>query len=195
VPGDRLDQTLVADTTESAGDPTVFYIGAYAADRGRWADHESAVGRMRGLAQSQLAAGDSTKARFTEAASQALEAYALWKHGQTAEAAAQLERALPSATGHGPEFGVNAAIRWTLATLYLEAGRPRDAERYLASFLNDPLASYQLGKVYEELGDYAKARDSYAFCLTSWRDADPELQPKVQEVRAAVQRLTSAIKE
>jgi hypothetical protein len=91
--------------------------------------------------------------------------------------------------------GVNASIRWWLGTLYLEMGRLPDAERAFRSFYPDPLAAYHLGKVYEELGEFSKAREAYVLFVVGWQDADAELQPKVQEARAAVQRLTSAIKE
>ena len=196
VPADRLDSELTFEKAGSFGNPfAVFYAGAYAADRARWEEHEKALAWLRGEAQRALEAGDSTGARFVVGEALALEGYRHWKEGRREEAARILETAQRQATGHGPEGGLNATLRWWLGKLMLELRRTRDAERYFASFRPDPLASYQLGKIYEELGDFAKARESYALFGLGWKDADPELQPMVAEARAAVQRLTSAIKE
>ena len=86
---------------------------------------------------------------------------------------------------------MNAAIRWWLGDLLLEMGRPQEAARYFESFWNDPFAGSRLGPIYEQLGERAKAREAYALVALAWKDADPELQPRVREARAAVQRLAS----
>jgi len=195
IPAERLDRVLAPSAADSNPDFSVFFVGAYAAEQGRWFDHAEALAGMRGLSQLQLVEGDSTGARVAEAAAKALEGYAAWKRGEVEEAASLLEATRPRATGHGPERPINLTIRWWLARLYMEAGRWREAERYLASFRVDPLAAFELGKVYEELEEYAKARESYQYFLTAWAEADPELQPKVEEARAAVGRLTSVIRE
>jgi len=38
--------------------------------------------------------------------------------------------------------------------------------------------------LYDAKGNVAKATDHYQKFVDLWRDADPELQPKVREVRA-----------
>ena len=196
VPAERLGSELTAATAESSGNHfAVFYAGAYAADRARWEEHGKALTWLRGEAQRALGAGDSTEARFMEGEALALEGYRHWREGRTEEATRVLETAERQATGHGPQSAVNATLRRWLGKLMLELGRTRDAERYFASLWPEPLASYQLGKIYEELEDFGKARQSYAHFLLAWKDADPELQPKVQGARAALQRLTSAIRE
>jgi hypothetical protein len=53
----------------------------------------------------------------------------------------------------------------------------------------EPLAQNQLGKVYEALGESGKARESYEYFVEYWQDADPELQPIVEEARRALARL------
>jgi hypothetical protein len=74
-------------------------------------------------------------------------------------------------------------------------GRTRDAARYFASLYPDPIASYELGQIYEELGEFTKARESYELFVVALQEADPELQPRVQEARAAIQRLSSVMRE
>jgi TolA-binding protein len=108
------------------------------------------------------------------------------------------------------ETGINAQIRWWLGNLLVEMGRPREAEPYFRSltggiraqprgfgggFWQGPLAAYYLGQVNEELGEIDRARRSYQFFIEGWQDADPELQPMVQEARAAIQRLSSVVRE
>jgi tetratricopeptide (TPR) repeat protein/TolB-like protein len=195
VPPDRLEEELRPAEADSFPDVRTFYVGAYAADRERWADHAAAVARLREDAKSLHAAGDSASAAKAEGTALALEGYASWRRGRADEALRLLQAAQQRATGYGPEGAINATIRWWLGRLLQESGRPREAERYFSSFWQSPLAAYHLGKVYEELEDYEKARSSYEFFAEAWRDADPELQPMVEEARAAISRLTSVIRE
>jgi eukaryotic-like serine/threonine-protein kinase len=48
----------------------------------------------------------------------------------------------------------------------------------------------QRGRVHERLGNRDQAIDAYRFVADLWRNADPELQPLVQEARTALSRLT-----
>jgi tetratricopeptide (TPR) repeat protein/TolB-like protein len=48
----------------------------------------------------------------------------------------------------------------------------------------------RLGELYEQKGDRAKAVDYYRKFVELWKDADPELQPKVADVRRRITRLT-----
>jgi tetratricopeptide (TPR) repeat protein len=50
----------------------------------------------------------------------------------------------------------------------------------------------RLGELYEARGDRSKAASSYAKFVDLWKDADPELQPKVREVRARLVRLSDS---
>ena len=52
-----------------------------------------------------------------------------------------------------------------------------------------PRTYQRLGELYEERGDRAKALEYYNRLLDLWKDADPELQPVVRDVRARVGRL------
>jgi tetratricopeptide (TPR) repeat protein len=47
------------------------------------------------------------------------------------------------------------------------------------------------GELYEAKGDRAKAADRYRRFVDLWKDADPELQPGVREVRARLARLAT----
>ena len=47
----------------------------------------------------------------------------------------------------------------------------------------------RLGELYEAKGDWKKAADYYAGFVDLWKDADPELQPGVREVRQRLARL------
>jgi len=47
----------------------------------------------------------------------------------------------------------------------------------------------RLGELYEEQGDRAKAASYLAKFVELWKDADPELQPKVRDARARLVRL------
>ena len=51
------------------------------------------------------------------------------------------------------------------------------------------MAYLYLGQAYEELGETDKARTAYASFVDMWGDADPELQPMVEEARSALRRL------
>ncbi|UCC74229.1 MAG: hypothetical protein JSV86_06635 [Gemmatimonadota bacterium] len=50
---------------------------------------------------------------------------------------------------------------------------------------------YHLGRAYQGMGEYAKAAKEYAFFVEVWEDADPELQPWVEDARRALQRLAA----
>jgi len=47
------------------------------------------------------------------------------------------------------------------------------------------------GELYEAKGDRTKAADRYRRFVDLWKDADPELQPGVREVRARLARLST----
>ncbi len=192
VPEDLLERSL---TIEAAQAPeALFFAGAHAADRGRWEAHADAQTRLRKSAYDSYSTGDTAAARFAEGAALALDGYGRWQR-QPEEAARLLDQARLQATGYGSRQAVNETIRLWLARLMEQLGRPQDAVRYYRSLWPEPLASYRLARVYEEVGEFANARREYEAFIAAWQDADPELQPKVAEARAAVQRLTSAIKE
>ena len=47
----------------------------------------------------------------------------------------------------------------------------------------------RLGELYEERGDRARALEYYGKFVDLWRNADPELQPQVTDVKQRMSRL------
>jgi tetratricopeptide (TPR) repeat protein len=71
-------------------------------------------------------------------------------------------------------------------------------ERYLANTHNLRLQQdmyylagvrQRLGEMYEAKGNVDKALTHYQAFVELWKDADPELQPRVRDVRGRVERL------
>ena len=87
-------------------------------------------------------------------------------------------------------------LNLTLARLLAARGDDRRAgallERwrwsgdYTPSFV---LATLELGRIAERLGDTRKAAECYGFVTAAWRRADPELLPYVAEAREGLARL------
>lgn len=91
----------------------------------------------------------------------------------------------------------------TLAWAYDMAGQGDSAivayERYLELHAggrrsNDPLflarACERLGQLHEERGELDEAARYHALFVDLWENADPELQPRVEAARRALERLT-----
>jgi hypothetical protein len=51
------------------------------------------------------------------------------------------------------------------------------------------LATLELGRIAERLGERQKTAECYGFVLAAWRRPDPELPPYVAEAREALVRL------
>lgn len=187
-----------SDTTDQWFRPTDLLVGSYAVDRGRWDEYAVALGRERARMRSRLATGDSLDARRHGGLARALEGYALWKRGRKGEAIRALQDAQREINGFERGLGtggLNVTVRWWLGDLMLEVGRLRDAARYFKSLPGNPFAAYRLGKVYEDLGELQMARASYEYALLSWQDADPELQPQIQEARRGLARLAKPLRQ
>ena len=86
---------------------------------------------------------------------------------------------------------VNATIRWWLGDLLEEMGRSAEAVRYFESLPKSPPAAYRRARLYERLADTPRAREAYELFALAWKDADAELQPRVEEAKAAARRLGS----
>ncbi|HKP28858.1 MAG TPA: hypothetical protein VJU15_05630, partial [Gemmatimonadales bacterium] len=54
-----------------------------------------------------------------------------------------------------------------------------------------PRAYRRLGELYESKGDTKKAIEWYGKFVDLWKDADPEMQPKVADVRKRIAELTA----
>jgi tetratricopeptide (TPR) repeat protein len=197
IPEETLEQALDPALIDSVAPRfAVFYAGAFAADRGRWPDHADAIVEFERRAEKALGDTDSIVARRNLGAVRALEGYALWQQGQPKAALPMLE----------DRHALNPwrVVRPWLGQLYLELGHLRDAERVYrshtyygrgGSLWTEPLSQRQLGKIYEQLEEYDKARESYEYFVEYWQDADPELQPMVEEARQAIIRLKGLRRE
>jgi DNA-binding SARP family transcriptional activator/TolB-like protein len=196
IPEETLEQALDPALIDSVAPRwAVFHAGAFAADRGRWSDHADAIVEFERRAERALGETDSVDALVNVGAVRALEGYGLWQRGQPTDALPMLED--PHAVGLPW-----AVVRPWLGQLYQELGRLRDAERVYRSFiaadyrpLTEPLSQRQLGEIYEQLEEYDKALESYEYFVEYWQDADPELQPMVEEARQAIIRLEGLQRE
>jgi tetratricopeptide (TPR) repeat protein len=98
-----------------------------------------------------------------------------------------------------------ACITPRLGAVYDLAGKTDEAIRQFERFVNstypfrfrdaDPqflAGTYKrLGELYDAKGDREKAASYYSRFIDLWKNADPELQPKVAEVRARLARITA----
>jgi tetratricopeptide (TPR) repeat protein len=88
-----------------------------------------------------------------------------------------------------------------IADVYDRAGQADSALAYFERYANtvgdrldwDPAwlahSLKRLGELYETKGDHAKAVEYYGKFLDQWKDADPELQPVVRDVKQRMARL------
>jgi tetratricopeptide (TPR) repeat protein len=157
-----------------------------AARLGHWSEYSNLVSRMREIAARELTAGDSASARYWDWAVRAAEAQGLWRRGRKEEALRAFESTLPDDNGW--------FTLWNVGQLSLEVGRLDQAERaFRALWQQDGTPAYlQLARILERTGRPAEAREAYQFVAYAWRNADPELQPMVEEARRAVARLSRA---
>jgi hypothetical protein len=88
---------------------------------------------------------------------------------------------------------------------YTKSGQPDSALAYYERYVgtgdasrvfadaNYLAASYQrLGELYEAKGDRKRALEYYEKLIDLWKNADPELQPIVKDVKQRVSRLQAA---
>jgi DNA-binding SARP family transcriptional activator len=52
-----------------------------------------------------------------------------------------------------------------------------------------PAIRERLGQLYETMGDTTKAIDNYRAFIDLWKNADPELQPRVADAKRRLARL------
>ena len=161
-------------------------------------------------------AGEPEKARTLLAAWQA-EIPAADRASDDARIGAELTRgAIAQAEGRADEaIDIYRSARLTspacalcglieLATVYDETGQADSAIAFYERYLTTPMlersnfdntnlwrALLRLGALYETRGDTGQAIAYYTRFLELWENADPDLQPRVREVRDRVARLTA----
>ena len=114
----------------------------------------------------------------------ALEAYGLLRRGNPEAAVEKLEGVR--------RYQATPWVRTVLAQALLELERWEEAVPYLVEWSStNSSRHYHLARAYEGMGESGKAATEYAFFVEAWEDADPELQPWVEEARRARERLAS----
>jgi tetratricopeptide (TPR) repeat protein/TolB-like protein len=92
---------------------------------------------------------------------------------------------------------LTAPLRLNLATILATRPETRDEGRRLLQygFVTDvgvvPIAQYALGRAEESTGHRAEAIEAYGRFLRLWDKADSSAQPRVEEVKQALKRLTA----
>ena len=122
--------------------------------------------------------------------------------GDIALAEGRLQDALASYEAWAEELGCGPCSLFDRAVVHDRAGQADSAFSYYERYVTTPGSrriygdAYQLARAYKRLGelyegrsDRAKALDHYGRFADLWRDADPELQPVVMDVRGRIARL------
>ncbi|MBA2565863.1 MAG: hypothetical protein H0V09_10660, partial [Gemmatimonadetes bacterium] len=116
--------------------------------------------------------------------------------GRPGEVLSGLEATRAGLTGSEERHGLAIALTFLIGQSLVRNDQPAEAIPYLLAFpFPSPLLYLNLAHAYEATERYAEARRAYELFVLGWRDADPELQPRVREAQAAVQRLSSVIRE
>jgi hypothetical protein len=168
-----------------------FFGGAWAAEHRRWNDHRIAIARLRGLSARRLATSDSADARFIAGAATALEGFGLARRGDTVRGH-QLMSAGQRLTTWGASASradMNETIRWWLGDLLEGMNQPEEALRYFESLPREVPAFERRARIYERMGDMAKAREAYGLVALAWAGADPEMRPRAEAADSAARRL------
>ena len=90
--------------------------------------------------------------------------------------------------GQAYDLAGNADSAIAVFSRYIDSpyiGRLTTDASYLAG------AHKRVGELYEAKGDKAKAASHYAKFIELWKNADPVLQPKVEEVKKRLARLST----
>ncbi|UCG85385.1 MAG: protein kinase [Gemmatimonadota bacterium] len=129
----------------------------------------------------------------TDDAARTTRAYLALARGDTLEALRRLED-IPN----WPQCYYCYDVQLTRARVLTQLGRYREAaelldhmpfERLFAPASEAVVAALERGRVHERLGNGDAAIRAYSYVVDAWRNADPQLQPFVQEARLALQRL------
>ena len=105
------------------------------------------------------------------------------------EGAAAAEEPMLKAYARVPSFPADF-ILMQLGELYEDMGDERQAfERYRAAAQSIPYAALRAARLADRLGETEEARRLYRDLLIAWKDADPELQPWLEEARGWLERI------
>jgi eukaryotic-like serine/threonine-protein kinase len=123
--------------------------------------------------------------------------------GTPAEAITEFRRGDVTADGK-PASECPICLPWNLARAFDAAGKADSAaamyeayvttpywERYLPEYdpMRLPAAHERLGQLYESLGKPDKAAEHYRAFIALWKNADPDLQPRVADAKRRLAKL------
>ena len=155
------------------------------------------------LARYDAEVKDTVQRRLNLPGHQRTEASVLLAEGKFLESAALYRQAdrLPD----GPNGGCMTCLPTNLAFVFAEAAMPDSAIFYAQQALTIydpnrisdyrdqfllPLFNRLLGELYEKKGDRVKAVEHYRTLIEQWKNADPELQVIVEDLKRRVKRLS-----
>lgn len=179
VDGERLLAAASADEEY----PTIFFGTLMAIESGGLDRAAADRAEEAAFRDSVLGAGDTLLAGIVDGELHTIDGFLALQRGERERALELLTEGQRANTGWGPSAAVNGVVRWAVADLLVELGRPEEAIPYYRSFRIDPYANVELGKIYQSLGRTEEAKEQYETALAYWRDADPELAPRIAEVR------------
>ena len=149
--------------------------------------------------ESQL---DSVTRRIREPDRRAIQGSIAFAEGRYTDAIRDLWAA--DTTYDGPNGNCAICVLDDIGFVHARAGAPDSAIYYFEKYLTTPFMGRQnfdgatrplilkrLGEMYEAVGNTEKAALNYREFLKLWDKADPDLQPKVEDVRYRLSRLAN----
>ncbi len=104
-----------------------------------------------------------------------------------------------------PTSNCAACTPYLLGIAWDQGGHPDSARKYLTEFVGMPSGGhynidpavlgstlFRLGQLYENAADTKHALEYYGRFVDLWKNADPDLQPRVTEARARMAALNRA---
>jgi tetratricopeptide (TPR) repeat protein len=124
--------------------------------------------------------------------------------GKTDSAIVYLRRGDAEADGL-PSVNCMVCTPFLLGTVFDRAGQADSARTYFTQYVEMNGSGrtfidrywlaptlFRLGELYENAGDVRHATEYYGRFVDLWKNADPELQPRVTEARGRIDRLNRA---
>jgi eukaryotic-like serine/threonine-protein kinase len=152
------------------------------------------------LAQDDADVTDSIARRIREPSRHGVVGIIALSEGRPLDAIREMWRA--DTTYDGPDGNCSICVMDEIGIAWRRAGVPDSAIYYWEKYLNTPYFGRQgmdatqaaiihrwLGELYEAKRDFPNAARHYREFVKRWERADPELQPKVSEVKRRLSRM------
>jgi tetratricopeptide (TPR) repeat protein len=191
------------------GDPTgAYFLGMWGLERGEWEVVSRSIAALRQMTDTLVGGvslADSlnrVEDRFwIQRLARQLESWAEWTRHPGEARLRQFEAATDSLR----DYDVMVVIGdFVLGKAFLAAGDLASAERHMrapqrwnSGFVVEviPPREYYLGRIAEERGDRAEAREHYTRFVRWWRDCDPELKPMWEDGRQRLAKVSGEPRE